>query len=151
MPKKQYGVLPYFRYGNKTKVIMITSRIRQKWIFPKGDRITGKSKRATALQEAFEEAGLQGQLDEEGTLRLTIKSHGEKIELILYPMRVEKMLRLWPEHHQRKRIIVSCNKAEMLVAWPKLKGRLKSWHKTLVSTNNCVLPVAKHDRTAVYL
>ncbi len=151
MPKKQYGVLPYFYSGNKTKVIMITSRISQKWIFPKGDRISGKSKRATALQEAFEEAGLKGKLDENTALHLTINSHGEKIELVLYPMQVEKMLRLWPECHQRKRIIVSCNKAEILAAWPKLKSRLKMWRKTLDNSNNYVLPKVKHDQTAVYL
>jgi 8-oxo-dGTP pyrophosphatase MutT (NUDIX family) len=131
MLQKQYGVLPYVRHASKIKLILITSRTSHQWIVPKGARVRCKSKRASAQQEAFEEAGLKGPLDEGGTLHVTIIRNGKKIALTLYPMRVKKVLRLWPEGHQRERIMVSIHKAEMLIACPKLKRCLRQWQKTV--------------------
>lgn len=125
----QYGVLPYIQSGNKVKLVLITSRKSKKWIVPKGNRVLNKSKHATALQEAFEEAGLRGRLFEDDEIRLKIKSHGKQVMLILYPMRVQKMLRVWPERGERKRIVVNRHKAVKMVGWPNLRRKLKSWKK----------------------
>jgi 8-oxo-dGTP pyrophosphatase MutT (NUDIX family) len=125
----QYGVLPYIQSANKVKLVLITSRKSNKWIVPKGNRILKKSKHATALQEAFEEAGLRGRLSEEDEMHFKIKSHGKQVVLILYPMRVEKMLRVWPEKGQRKRLVVNRHKAVKIVGWPKFRRKLKSWNK----------------------
>ena len=65
LPQKQYGVLPYFQQSGKIKIILITSRISNQWIVPKGNRVPNKSKRESALLEAYEEAGLTGRLDKE--------------------------------------------------------------------------------------
>ncbi len=130
--RKQYGVLPYFQRSGKIKIILITSRISNQWIVPKGNRIPNKSKRETALQEAYEEAGLTGQIDEELKCCFNIMSHGEEIDLTLYPMRTDKcLLKKWPESHQRKRIEVSTKRAKSLVDWPEVVACIKLLEETV--------------------
>ena len=132
MLQKQYGVLPYIQRSGKTKIILITSRNSNQWIVPKGNLIAQKSKRESALQEAYEEAGITGLLDKNLKFRLLIMSHGIKTDLTLYPMRVNKhLVKKWPESHQRKRIEVSCDQAQSLVLWPKFRDCMKLWKKSL--------------------
>jgi 8-oxo-dGTP pyrophosphatase MutT (NUDIX family) len=129
-PNKQYGVIPYFQQPGKIKIIIISSRNSNQWIVPKGNRVPNKSKRESALLEAYEEAGLTGQLDKNIKFRLFIMSHGKKVELTLYPMRVDKrLLKKWPESHQRKRIEVSCDRALSLVVWPEFRNCIKQLQK----------------------
>jgi len=132
LPLKQYGVLPYFQQSRKIKIILITSRNSNQWIVPKGNREPNKSKRESALLEAYEEAGLTGRLDKGLKFRIFIMCHGEKVDLTLYPMRVTKrLIKKWPESHQRKRIEVSCNQAQSLVLWPNFKTCIKLLRKSL--------------------
>ena len=131
MLEKQYGVLPYYQRSGKTKIILVTSRNSNQWILPKGNRVSNKSKRESALQEAYEEAGLTGQLDKELNFTFNIMSHGEMVELTLYPMRVKTPLtKEWPEDHQRKRIEVSCKQAKSLVVWPEFESCMRLLRKT---------------------
>lgn len=131
-PNKQYGVIPYFLQSGKLKIIIITSRNSNQWIVPKGNRVPNKSKRESALLEAYEEAGLTGRLDKDLKFRISIMSHGKKVDLTLYPMRVTKRsIKKWPESHQRKRIEVPCNQAQSLVLWPNFKTCIKLLRKSL--------------------
>ena len=126
MLQKQYGVIPYLKRSGKIKIILITSRNSNQWIVPKGNLITKKSGRESALQEAYEEAGLTGELDKNVKFHLFIMSHGIKTDLTLYPMRVDKcLIKKWPESHQRKRIEVTPEQAQSLVSWPKFRTCLK--------------------------
>jgi 8-oxo-dGTP pyrophosphatase MutT (NUDIX family) len=128
---KQYGVLPYFKKSGKIKMILITSRNSNRWIVPKGNQMPHKTKRESALQEAYEESGLIGLLDENVMFCIPIMSHGKKTDLTLYPMRVNKpLIKKWPERHQRKRIEVSCEQALSLVAWPGFGACIKLWKKS---------------------
>lgn len=132
MLQKQYGVLPYVKRSGKTKIILVSRRRNGGWIVPKGNLVTNKSKRESALVEAYEEAGLTGELDKNIEFRFCITSHGAKIDLTLYPMRVNKaQVKKWPESHQRKRIEVSCERAKSLVSWQKFPAAIKRWEKKL--------------------
>jgi len=132
MLQKQYGVIPYLKRSGKTKIILITSRSSGQWIVPKGNLIAKRTKRESALLEAYEEAGLTGEIDKESKFRLFIMSHGKKTDLTLYSMRVNKhLIKKWPESHQRKRIEVSCERAQALVLWPNFRTALKLWQKSL--------------------
>ncbi len=131
-PNKQYGVIPYFLQSGKLKIIIITSRNSNQWIVPKGNREPNKSKRESALLEAYEEAGLTGRLDKNIKFQFFIMSHGEKVKLTLYPMRINKrLIKKWPESHQRKRIEVSCERAQSLVVWPEFRNCIKHLQKSL--------------------
>lgn len=132
MLQKQYGVIPYVKRSGKTRIILITKRNNGEWIVPKGNLVTKKSKRESALQEAYEEAGLTGKIDTKNEFRLFIISHGVKTDLTLYPMHVNKArVKNWPESHLRKRIEVSCEKAQTLVSWQKFPAAIKRWKKSL--------------------
>jgi len=110
---------------------LVTSRTSGNWIFPKGNRVSVKSKRKTALQEAFEEAGVIGRLDKKGKMRILLHRPDHNIDLTLYPMCVEKILKIWPEQHQRLRTIVSSKKAIMLLRNSELRHCIKQWNKGL--------------------
>lgn len=130
--QKQYGVLPYFQQSRKIIIILITSRNSKQWIVPKGNRVPNKSKRESALLEAYEEAGLIGRIDENLKFRIFIMSHGKKVDLTLYPMRVNKrLIKKWPESQQRKRIEVPCDRVPSLVQWPNFKICIKLLRKSL--------------------
>ena len=53
----------FFAYTGRDKVVLVTSRNRDAWILPKGNRAKKRSDRLQAKREAFEEAGLQGSLN----------------------------------------------------------------------------------------
>jgi 8-oxo-dGTP pyrophosphatase MutT (NUDIX family) len=129
---KQYGVLPYIIQSGKTKIVLVTSRISNQWIVPKGNKEPDKSKRESALLEAYEEAGLTGQLDKDLKFCFNIMAGGEKTQLTLYAMRVDLPLKKeWPEKHQRRRIVVSCKRAQSLATWPEIASCIKSLEKSV--------------------
>lgn len=140
--KQQYGVVPYFKDGNKTRIVMVTSRTHRQWIFPKGGKISDLSKRKSAMQEALEEAGLKGKVDKGAEFTTTIIRNGDKIDLTLYPMQVEKMSDKWDEMHQRKRIIISPKKARKLVTCKGMSKSIKQWLKWY-DKNKSALPLKK--------
>ena len=129
---QQYGVLPYFKKAGKIKIIIITRRNSNRWIVPKGNKVPHKTKRESALLEAYEESGSIGLLDEKLVFRIRILSHGKKTDLTLYPMHVNKpLIKKWPERHQRKRLEVTCEQALSLVVWPEFGACIKVLKKSL--------------------
>lgn len=128
--QRQYGAIPYLFVGGKLRVVLITSRTNRNWIFPKGRRIPGMSRADTALQEAMEEAGLRGRRAGKRKFRATIKRPGKTIDLTLYPMKVDRLMKRWPEQSQRRRVVVSVQRAEDLLAFAPLKQMLRHWATT---------------------
>ncbi|WMT92848.1 NUDIX domain-containing protein [Pelagibacterium sp. H642] len=60
----QYGAIPYTVVDGQLVVLLITSRGRGKWIFPKGGLMSGKTPWESAAHEAYEEAGVEGEIEE---------------------------------------------------------------------------------------
>ena len=60
-PGVQYAALPY-RRDEELRVLLITSRDTGRWVIPKGWPMKGRKPHEAAAQEAFEEAGVQGQV-----------------------------------------------------------------------------------------
>jgi len=110
MEDYQVGVFPYTKDG---EVVLVTTRSGGYWVFPKGRCEKGHSNRSVAESEAFEEAGLLGKLGADYMVFNTNSSKAFKLRL--YPMRVKEVLSHWPEHKERKRVIVSIKKAEKLL------------------------------------
>jgi len=61
----QVAALPWRKGEAGVEVMMITSRETQRWVIPKGGRMRGLSDADAAAQEAYEEAGVQGDLNPE--------------------------------------------------------------------------------------
>ena len=95
------------------KVVLVTSRTGGRWIFPKGRVEKGRTDRAIAIEEAYEEAGVIGELLQEYK---EIRTRGGKTKVLrLFRMQVTSVLKDWPEMYMRKRVIVSFQKAEKLL------------------------------------
>lgn len=60
--QRQVAALPYVTADGAIKVCMITSRTSGRWIIPKGWPEAGLSDASAAEHEAFEEAGLRGEI-----------------------------------------------------------------------------------------
>lgn len=123
--RTQFAALCYRVRRGKVQILMITSRKRGRWIVPKGWPMEGLTPAASALQEAWEEAGVQGKAS--GTC-LGVYSYAKEMGsadatpclAMLYPVRVKSLAKRYPENHQRRRKWVSRKKAARMVAEPEL-------------------------------
>jgi 8-oxo-dGTP pyrophosphatase MutT (NUDIX family) len=62
LPGRQFAALPMKEAGDETLVLLVTSRDTGRWVLPKGwaeKRLSGKE---LAAKEAYEEAGIKGQV-----------------------------------------------------------------------------------------
>lgn len=110
MPKRrdiQFAALPW-RIGEhgRREVMLLTSRETRRWVIPKGWPMKTKNPAQVAKQEAFEEAGLVGEIV--GKRPLGSYHYSKKLkktdvltEVLVYSFRVKKQAEDWPEKLQR--------------------------------------------------
>lgn len=114
----QYGALPYTIVGGELVVLLITSRGRGKWIFPKGGLIEGMTPWDSAAHEAWEEAGVTGEIDHTpiGSYVLPVTEERPRpIEVQIFPLRVETQREDWQERGQRYRHWAVLAEAQRLI------------------------------------
>lgn len=120
---RQVGALPYAVVDDRVAFLLVTSRRSGRWIYPKGSTVEGREHHATAAQEAFEEAGVEGEIAPVpiGTYR-TIKKGLRRhvVEVDLFPLRVTRQHDEWPEMAARHRHWVLLTEAKRLLADPSL-------------------------------
>lgn len=100
---RQAAALP-LRNG---RVCLITSRNGKRWVIPKGWIELGQTAGETALQEAWEEAGLVGALDREPIGSYIYEKDSKKYHVIVFVLRVTSVAQDWPERDFRQRSWVS--------------------------------------------
>lgn len=132
-PKRQFAALP-FRKNKKGKlqILLITSRETKRWVLPKGWPMKDLSGGRAAEQEAFEEAGIKGELTEQATgIYHYPKLRGSKGSILcsvkVFPLKVTEILEDWPEKSERTRKWFSVNDAVQAVDEPELKALLANW------------------------
>lgn len=126
MVEKRYGVLCQLPGKGRDRIVLVSKPGRKEWIHPKGRRIPGMSGRGSARREAYEEGGMRGRINADRKTVVECRQGGKKILLTLYVMRVEKMLKRWPESRKRDRIVVSAAKAARLLRCPGMRDGLRS-------------------------
>lgn len=123
-PTPQAGAAPYRLTSKGLSLLMITSRRTGRWLFPKGGLMKGREPWESAAQEAFEEAGVEGVVDPSplGAYQTERVRNGrsERIEVVIYPLKVTRQLDRWPERGQRRRRWVSLTEARGLLSDPDL-------------------------------
>jgi 8-oxo-dGTP pyrophosphatase MutT (NUDIX family) len=100
--------------------MLVTSRETHRWVLPKGwaeKRLTGPQ---LAAKEAFEEAGLLGEItpDPVGSYVYLDRLPGGRAlacDVAVFPLRVERLLDDWPERRQRERRWFTVAEAAMAV------------------------------------
>ncbi|MFD3191904.1 NUDIX hydrolase [Sedimentitalea sp. HM32M-2] len=132
-PKRvQVAALCYRQRAAGKDVLLITSRDTGRWIVPKGWPIDGLDGPQTALQEAWEEAGVKTADVEPratGQYEYTkgLDSGGEAVvETNVYLTRVIDLQNDYPEAGERQRKWVSPEEAANMVAEPGLQDILRS-------------------------
>lgn len=104
----QHGALPY-RIGpdGAVQILLVTSRQTRRWIIPKGWPIKGLKPSKSAAREAFEEAGVRGVVGSK-TIGSFVYDKGLEdgvsvsCEVGVFPLKVERQHKTWPEAHQRE-------------------------------------------------
>lgn len=128
---KQVAALCWRWKGNLPEVLLITSRETKRWIIPKGWPMTGRKDRMAAKREAFEEAGVDGEIGEEPIGQYSYEKIGaensKSILVTIYPLEVKKRLASWPEKNERKREWFLAADAAQRVAEPGLKAILRNF------------------------
>jgi len=89
------------------KVCLVTSSNGKRWVIPKGLIEPGQSAGETALQEAWEEAGLVGVLDPEPLGSFLYDKWCGTCHVIVFLMQVTEVAQNWPEGDFRQRSWVS--------------------------------------------
>ena len=124
-PRLQAGVLAYRieRHG-KVRVLLIRTRRSKRWSIPKGALKPALSMPENAAKEAFEEAGVRGEVAtaSSGMYRRTKRAwYGDAIvEIWVYLLRVTEQLKQFPEKGQREAKWVSCSAAAKMLREPLL-------------------------------
>ena len=130
-PLRQAGVIPYrIAAGGKLQVLLVTSRDTGRWVIPKGYIDDGMTAPQAAQQEAWEEAGISGEIvpgDPLGFIPYlkTLNEGGARPATIeVYAMRVTRQASKWPEQKERRRKWFSPANAAGRVKEPDLAALL---------------------------
>ncbi|NES99180.1 MAG: NUDIX hydrolase [Sphaerospermopsis sp. SIO1G2] len=123
---KQSGVIPYRIQDGKIQVLLISTRKSQRWVIPKGGICKGMTPPDSAAKEAWEEAGVIGQVKTEKIGAYKYRKQGNVYRVNLFWLPVEKVLEDWPEAGERSRIWLDIHHAAMIVQENSLKKILQS-------------------------
>jgi ADP-ribose pyrophosphatase YjhB (NUDIX family) len=130
-PRPQYAALPYRRRADGgLEVLLITSRETRRWIIPKGWPAPGLAPHDSARNEAMEESGAVGRIDERsiGFYHYTKLVAGAavpcKVEVFL--LEVEEQLVSWPEEGQRDIQWFELQEAGDVVQEPELSALIRN-------------------------
>jgi 8-oxo-dGTP pyrophosphatase MutT (NUDIX family) len=123
----QSGVIAY-RIGKsgEVKVLLVGRGKKARWGIPKGTAEPGLSLPQNAAKEAYEEAGVSGQLETRPLGKYSARKRlrtGEEItiDVWVYLLKVSKTARRWPEKGKRRTKWVSVAKAVQLLQEPLLR------------------------------
>ena len=102
MPQ-QAAVFAVRKSGADIEVCLIRRRDARNWGIPKGFIEAGETPEETALNEAWEEAGIHGQLVGEAIGTYEYAKSGTRLTVAVYVMRVLEEVTTWPEMRFRER------------------------------------------------
>jgi 8-oxo-dGTP pyrophosphatase MutT (NUDIX family) len=133
--RTQFGALCYRVRNDKVQVLLITSRNTGRWIVPKGWPMDGHSPQQAALTEAWEEAGVIGKARGNA---LGIYSYNKANDdkkwpcvVAVFPVKVARLEKDFPEVKERKRKWFSRKKAASLVHEPELQQMIRYFEPRL--------------------
>ncbi|MGD8907959.1 MAG: NUDIX hydrolase [Chromatiales bacterium] len=98
----QSSVIPYRISDGKLEILVVMSSKRKHWVVPKGVSDPATSLQASAAKEAFEEAGIEGEVDETALGSYQYEKWGAECTVQVYPMRVTRIIdnESWEENHR---------------------------------------------------
>ena len=127
---KQVGALPWrLNSDGELEVLLVTSRINRRLLIPKGWPVPGKNNRQSALQEAFEEAGVRGRASKKPLGKFVynkVDLDGSTTACTVSVFAIAEVEELddWPERDQRERRWYLVDAAAAVVFEPTLAAML---------------------------
>jgi 8-oxo-dGTP pyrophosphatase MutT (NUDIX family) len=137
---KQYAAICWRMHRGKVEVLLITSRDTGRWVIPKGWPMDGRTPAQAAAQEAWEEAGVQGEIATNGIGlfrydKILSPKKALACEVEVYALRVSKLVDKFPERKQRRRKWFAAEKAARKVNEPELRDLLHHLPANLAQPN----------------
>lgn len=127
---KQSAVVPFMVRDGVLEVVLVTSSSNKNWVIPKGGIGKLMSPEESAEKEAFEEAGVIGDVSNEVFAEYKYNKRGDRCHVKVYPLEVSKVLGEWDEMNKRKRRILELGAAIELIK-KEQKGVLRKFQKML--------------------
>ncbi len=123
----QYAALPWRYERGALQVLLVTSLGTGRWIVPKGWPIPRLAAFATAAREAFEEAGVRGEISTAVVGHFHYLKHRKTrrtqlCRVNVYALRVDEEVEDWLERGERTRKWFAPESAAEAVAEPELKA-----------------------------
>ena len=135
-PRVQYAALPYRRSAERTlEIMLVTSRETRRWVIPKGWPMKGRKPHVSAAREAFEEAGLVGEVGKRpiGSYRYDKRLKGGAVvpcKVEVFPLDVRAQRKRWPEKGQRETRWFSPHAAVEAINEEGLRGIIGSFESS---------------------
>jgi 8-oxo-dGTP pyrophosphatase MutT (NUDIX family) len=123
----QSAVIPYLEKNGKTSILLITTRKKKKWTLPKGIVEPNLSPEESALQEAYEEAGIEGEIQNGifGTFQYT--KWGGTCHVKVFLMKITQMYDQWEEDSFRDRKSFSPEEAIRVIGRKEMQPVLEKF------------------------
>lgn len=102
------AALPYRRQGDCYQILLVRST-SGRWIIPKGRCEPGESTFEAASREAWEEAGVRGEIAELPYAVFEHNAGGNGQQVLVHPLSVRECCANWPEQHSRPQMWISAN------------------------------------------
>ncbi|OYW60542.1 MAG: hypothetical protein B7Z31_04085 [Rhodobacterales bacterium 12-65-15] len=123
--RAQFAALCWQPHGAEIDVLLITSRDTGRWIIPKGWPMPGLAPEAVAEQEAWEEAGAEGEVSSfrigrYGYFKTFAPDSRMPCAVSVYGLRVRSLADTYPEVKERRRAWFAQDVAAGLVDEPDL-------------------------------
>ncbi|MBD2502717.1 NUDIX hydrolase [Anabaena azotica] len=131
---KQSGVIPYRERDGRIEILLITTRDLQDWVIPKGGIVNGMTPPASAAKEAWEEAGVIGEVDDNELGSYKYRKGGKVYRVKMYLLPVAKVSDYYPEADKRYRRWLDANHAIKLIKKDSLKRILKGFLQTKLTS-----------------
>lgn len=130
----QSSVIPYRVDDGQLQLMIIRSSQDKHWVVPKGIADPGHSLQDSARKEAWEEAGVEGEVHDEALGSYSYAKWGSTCTVTVYPMAVTRQLpeEVWEERH-RGRMWVSPKKAVELLRQRELRPLIVALEKRLTA------------------
>jgi 8-oxo-dGTP pyrophosphatase MutT (NUDIX family) len=107
-PRYQVAALPFRTDPNgQVEFLLVTSRETRRWVIPKGWPMRGKKPYRAAEREAYEEAGVVGEIEQSalgsyGYDKRLDNGSAVPCEVTVFPLRVVNQRKRWPEMNERE-------------------------------------------------
>lgn len=125
-PHSQYAALPWRMPGKRLEILLLTSRDTGRWVIPKGWPKKGLEPWETAAEEAYEEGGIHGAIEQKALGSYDYRKRmddGDDLDcrVTVFPLQVRSQSYTFPESGQRECKWFDARRAAALVDEPDLR------------------------------